>query len=124
MDEIHFREKALEALEQIPQSFRVNLANLEIIVEDFADTDTLLQLNIGSRWDLLGLYSGQPLSARSFFDNFNPPCRIHLFRLPILMSIDDDDSLVEVIREIILHEIGHHFGFSDEDLYSFSGSLF
>ncbi|MFH0959990.1 MAG: metallopeptidase family protein, partial [Pseudomonadota bacterium] len=60
MDETQFREKALEALDQIPESFRVNLENLEIVVEDFADPDTLTYLNLGSRWELLGLYSGQP----------------------------------------------------------------
>jgi predicted Zn-dependent protease with MMP-like domain len=124
MDETQFRKKALEALQQIPEGFRENLENLEIIVEDFAEPDTLRSLNLGSRWELLGLYSGQPLSARSFFDNFNPPCRIHLFRLPILRSIDDETRLVEVIRCVMLHEIGHHFGFNDEDLYSFSESLF
>ena len=119
MDETQFRKKALEALQQIPEGFRENLENLEIIVEDFAEPDTLRNLNLGSRWELLGLYSGQPLSARSFFDNFNPPCRIHLFRLPILRSIDDETKLVEVIRDVMLHEIGHHLGFNDEDLYSF-----
>lgn len=120
MNETEFREKALEAFEKIPESFRVKLENLEIIIEDFADHETLNELHLGSRWELLGLYSGQPLNSRSFFDNFNPPCRIYLYRLPIIRSTDDRNHLVEVIREVMLHEIGHHFGFTDEDLYSLS----
>jgi predicted Zn-dependent protease with MMP-like domain len=120
MDENLFREKALEALDQIPASFLERLENVEIMVEDFADADILKSLNISSKWRLLGLYVGNPLSQRSFFQTNLLPDRIYLFRLPILRSCEKGTDIVQVIRDVILHEIGHHFGFNDDELLEMS----
>lgn len=120
MDETLFREKALEALEQIPASFLERLENVEIMIEDFAGPDILKSLNISSKWRLLGLYVGNPLSQRSFFQTTLLPDRIYLFRLPILSSYEGETDIVQAIRNVILHEIGHHFGFSEDELFEMS----
>ncbi len=122
MNEILFQEKALEALEQIPANFLEHLENVEIIVEDFANPDILRSLNIDSKWHLLGLYVGHPLTERSFFQTTLLPERIYLFRLPILQSHEGKMNIVEAIRDVIVHEIGHHFGFNDDELLDMTGS--
>jgi predicted Zn-dependent protease with MMP-like domain len=122
MNEILFQEKALEALEQIPANFLEHLKNVEIIVEDFANPDILRSLNIDSKWRLLGLYVGHPLTERSFFQTTPLPDRIYLFRLPILQSYEGKMNIVEAIRDVIVHEIGHHFGFNDDELLNMTGS--
>ncbi len=122
MNEILFQEKALEALEQIPANFLERLENVEIIVEDFANPDILRSLNIDSKWHLLGLYVGHPLTERSFFQTTLLPDRIYLFRLPILQSYEGKMNIVEAIRDVIVHEIGHHFGFNDDELLDMTGS--
>jgi predicted Zn-dependent protease with MMP-like domain len=122
MNEILFQEKALEALEQIPANFLEHLENVEIIVEDFANSDILRFLNIDSKWHLLGLYVGHPLTERSFFQTTLLPDRIYLFRLPILRSYEGKMNIVEAIRDVIVHEIGHHFGFNDDELLDMTGS--
>ena len=122
MNEILFQEKALEALEQIPANFLEHLENVEIIVEDFANPDILRSLNIDSKWHLLGLYVGHPLTERSFFQTTLLPDRIYLFRLPILRSYEGKMNIVEAIRDVIVHEIGHHFGFNDDELLDMTGS--
>lgn len=122
MNEILFQEKALEALEQIPANFLEHLENVEIIVEDFANPDILRSLNIDSKWHLLGLYVGHPLTERSFFQTTLLPDRIYLFRLPILQSYEGKMNIVEAIRDVMVHEIGHHFGFNDDELLDMTGS--
>jgi predicted Zn-dependent protease with MMP-like domain len=121
MEETLFHEKALEALKQIPVAFLERLENVQIIVEDFAAPNVLRSLNIHSKWHLLGLYVGSPLTERSFFHTTLFPDRIYLFRLPILRSYEGGMEIVDAIRDVIIHEIGHHFGFSDEELLGMSG---
>ncbi|MGO8881079.1 MAG: metallopeptidase family protein [Desulfomonilaceae bacterium] len=122
MNEILFQEKAVEALEQIPANFLEHLENVEVIVEDFANSDILRSLNVDSKWHLLGLYVGHPLTERSFFQTTLLPDRIYLFRLPILRSYEGKMNIVEAIRDVIVHEIGHHFGFNDDELLDMTGS--
>ncbi|MCL5126358.1 MAG: metallopeptidase family protein [Deltaproteobacteria bacterium] len=123
MNETIFQQKALEALEQIPASLLDRLQNVEIIVEDFAAADVLKSLNIDSKWGLLGLYVGHPLTERSVFQTVLLPDRIYLYRLPILRSCEGKDNIVHAIRNVIVHEIGHHFGFDDEELLEMTGSI-
>ncbi len=122
MNEILFQEKAVEALEQIPANFLEHLENVEVIVEDFANSDILRSLNVDSKWHLLGLYVGHPLTELSFFQTTLLPDRIYLFRLPILRSYEGKMNIVEAIRDVIVHEIGHHFGFNDDELLDMTGS--
>lgn len=111
-----FDAEVAEALEQLPMEFRDKMENVEILVEDFADLETLNSLGLTSRWDLLGLYVGVPLTERSFF-SMNPlPERIYLYRRPILKTAGGIRNLSMAIRDVLLHELGHHFGFDDRDL--------
>lgn len=117
-----FDEKVAEALDLVPIEFQKKMENVEVTVEDFPDPDTLRSLGLRSKWDLLGLYVGVPISERSFFANSPLPERIFLYRRPILRAAAGGTGNVpEVIRDVLIHEIGHHFGFSDDELYEMSG---
>jgi predicted Zn-dependent protease with MMP-like domain len=105
-----------EALDELPALFRKKMENVEIIVEDFADRETLDALGIQSRWMILGLYSGVPLPHQSFFNATLMPHRIYLYRRPILRAAGSSHNVVQVIRDVLVHEVGHHFGFDDDQL--------
>lgn len=116
MNQAYFEAKIREAMETLPQVFLEKLDNLEIVVEDFPDTDTLESVGLTSKWDLLGLYSGVPLNHRSFFSYSMLPERIYLYRLPIIRAAMHERNLPATIRSVLVHEIGHHFGFDDQQL--------
>jgi predicted Zn-dependent protease with MMP-like domain len=110
-----------QALEQIPKEFLERMENVSILIEDFADRDTLDSLSIGCKWQLLGLYVGVPISEQSFFSANILPGRIHLYRRPILRAARGKKGVSKVIRDVIIHELGHHLGFDDNQLYSMTG---
>lgn len=105
-----------EALDRIPPPLRAKMENVEIFVEEFPDRDTMAHFGVESPYELLGLYQGTPVPERSFFRTIPMPDRIFLYRAPILYNAGDDDA-AEVIRSVLIHEVGHHFGFEDEELY-------
>lgn len=111
-----FRKSVAKALEDIPAEFREKMENVEVLVEDFADEETLGSLGLRSPWDLLGLYVGVPITQQSFFSVGYLPERIYLYRRPILRAAGQPENVTETIREVVIHEIGHHFGFDDEEL--------
>jgi predicted Zn-dependent protease with MMP-like domain len=111
-----FRRSVAKALEEIPLEFQDKMENVEVLVEDFADNETLGSLGIRSPWELLGLYVGVPITERSFFSTGYLPERIYLYRRPILRAAGQPENIVETIREVVIHEIGHHFGFDDDEL--------
>jgi len=100
----------------LPEEFLETMDNVEVLVEDFPDRETLHSLGIESKWDLLGLYQGVPITNRSVFMVSVFPERIFLYRLPILRAARTGRNLVQLIREVVIHEVGHHFGFDDEQL--------
>ncbi len=116
MNQDAFSTWVAEALDELPALFREKLENVEILVEDFADQETLDALGVESRWMLLGLYSGIPLPQQSFFYAAIMPHRIYLYRRPILRAAGGGANAVRAIRDVLLHEVGHHFGFDDEQL--------
>jgi predicted Zn-dependent protease with MMP-like domain len=86
-------------------------------VVDYADRDVLRDMGIDDPLDLLGLYQGISLDQKSSFDIAREPDMVFLYRRPILnYSHETGDSLEAVVRHVVIHEIGHHFGFSDEDM--------
>jgi predicted Zn-dependent protease with MMP-like domain len=88
-----------------------------VIVEDFADSETLDSLDIETPWELLGLYVGVPLPDQSVFSVILLPERVYIYRRPILRAAGQEgQDVVETIRDVVIHEIGHHFGFDDEEL--------
>jgi predicted Zn-dependent protease with MMP-like domain len=111
-----FRRHVAKAIDDIPLEFQDKMGNLEIIVEDFADRETLESVDLESPWDLLGLYVGVPFTQRSFFAVETLPERIYLYRRPILREAGSLDRVTFVIRDVLIHELGHHFGFDDDQL--------
>jgi predicted Zn-dependent protease with MMP-like domain len=111
-----FSKAVARALQELPEEFLETMDNVEVLVEDFPDRETLHSLGIESKWDLLGLYQGVPITNRSVFMVSVFPERIFLYRLPILRAARTGRNLVQLIREVVIHEVGHHFGFDDEQL--------
>lgn len=112
-----FRRMAEDAYARIPEAFRSLIAELVIRTPDFATEDVLEELEIDSPYGLLGLYQGVDLTRKSLFDVSGEPDTVFLYRLPILRFWrEGTDSLEEIVEHVLVHEIGHHFGFSDDDM--------
>ena len=110
-------ELAERALEAIPKRLLRHIQGVGIAVEDMPDDETLDQMGIESPWDLTGLYRGTPLTQRSVSDPAREPDLIFLYRQPILLEwIETDEDLGRLVRNVVIHEIAHHFGFSDADI--------
>jgi predicted Zn-dependent protease with MMP-like domain len=107
-------ELAERALAAIPARLAEHVRGVGISVEEMPDDETLDDLGIESPWDLTGLYHGTPLTERSVSDIARPPDLIFLYRQPILMEwIETGEDLYRLVRNVLVHEVAHHFGFSD-----------
>src|SRR5487761_2576499 len=103
---------AERALAGIPTRLRQHIHNVGIAVEEMPDDATLDEMGIESAWDLTGLYRGTPLHRRSVDDIARAPDLILLFREPILLEwIETGEDLFRLVRNVLVHEIAHHFGF-------------
>lgn len=111
-----FRELVDEALETIPQRFRDAMQNIAIVVDDEPTPEQLESVEIEPPDTLLGLYEGIPLPERQWAHGNTLPDKITLFQRPIEESSDDEDDLVVCIGETLIHEIGHYFGLSEEEI--------
>ena len=115
---------AEEALAAVPAPFLKQLKNVAIRVEDFADEETLREMEIDNPYDLTGLYHGVPLIHQSVGDARAMPEMIYLYRQPILAEwCETDEDLTRLVRHVLIHEIGHHFGYSDEDLEAIEAAV-
>ncbi|HEX7848518.1 MAG TPA: metallopeptidase family protein [Sphingomonas sp.] len=109
---------ARRTLAALPDAFRRHIGEIVLIVEDFADDETLKALDIESPFDLTGVYHGRPIGEKSSMDSGAVPDRIHLYRRAILDEwIEDGEDLATLVRHIVIHEVGHHFGLSDDDMH-------
>jgi predicted Zn-dependent protease with MMP-like domain len=108
---------AAAAFRRLPQRFRQLCGNLVIRVEDFPADDVLEEMGLESEFDLLGLFHGVGLPFQSESAPVQMPNLIWLYRRPILdYWAEHDETLGKIVTHVLLHEIGHHFGFSDEDI--------
>ena len=108
---------ALEAFAAIPKELRSHAKGLLIRVQDFPDDGVLDALDGDSAFDLLGLYQGVDLIRKTATEPDRQPDVVYLYRRPILdYWCDSEEDLTHVIRHVLIHEIGHHFGFSDDDM--------
>ncbi len=108
---------AERALAGIPAALRRHVAGVGIAVEELADDATLDEMGIESPYDLTGLYRGTPLHLRSTADVAREPDLIFLYRQAILLEwIEEGEELFRLVRNVLIHEIAHHFGFSDADI--------
>ena len=113
-----FASMAVAARRALPEPFRSLSADVLVRVADFADEGTLGSLGIEDPMELLGLYEGIDLTAKSLFDTHDQPDMVWLYRRPILRTwMEGPDDLQHVIDHVLIHEIGHHFGLSDDDMY-------
>ena len=109
--------QAREAFATIPGELRQHLGEVAIHIEDFPDDETLEEMECESPFDLLGLYRGVDMAHKSVMDVPEDVDMIFLYRRPILdYWCETGDDLVSVVRHVLIHEIGHHFGLSDEDM--------
>ncbi|MCJ7421031.1 metallopeptidase family protein [Sphingomicrobium astaxanthinifaciens] len=111
---------ARAAYARLPADFTRHLGDVVMLVEDFADAQTLAEMGIEDAYELTGLYEGLPLTERSIEHSGTLPDKVRLFRLPILLEWIErgDETLEHLIAHVLIHEIGHHFGFSDEDMHA------
>ena len=110
-------ELADRAFAAIPDRLAEHVRGVGISVEEMPDDETLDELGIESAWDLTGLYRGTPLTERSSGDIARPPALIFLYRQPILLEwVETGEDLFRLVRNVLVHEIAHHFGFSDFDI--------
>ncbi len=114
---------ARAAIAAMPSLFRDHLGDVVLRVEDFADAETLASLGIESEWELSGVYEGRPLTEQSVWESGGMPARIRLFRRPLLDEwIETGVSLERLVSHVLIHEVGHHFGFSDEQMHALEES--
>ena len=111
---------ARTALARLPQAFAAHLGDVVLAVEEFADDDLLDELEIEDPFDLTGVYEGVPLHARSIEHSGTLPDRIRLFRRPILeeWAARGDETLEHLVTHVLIHEVGHHLGLSDEVMHA------
>jgi predicted Zn-dependent protease with MMP-like domain len=108
---------ARRAIAAMPPPFREHLDGITIRIEDFADEAVLADLGIEDPWELTGLYEGRPLTEQSLWSSGDLPPTIRLFRRPLLEEwVETGVALDDLISHVIVHEVGHHFGFSDDDM--------
>jgi len=115
---------ARRVLSALPEPFSQSLGDVVLLVEEFADDETLEAMDIENPFDLSGIYEGVPLTERSVEQSGTLPERIRLFRRPIIDEwAGGQDTLEHLVAHILIHEVGHHFGFSDEDMHALEGSV-
>ena len=115
---------ARRTLDGLPQPFASHLRNVVLQVEDFASDEMLSEIGIEDPFDLTGLYEGVPISDKSVEQSGGLPDRILLFRRPILDEwADGVDSLEHLVAHVLIHEAGHHFGLSDEDMHALEDAV-
>ena len=108
---------AQKALEEIPPALARHVAAVAIHVEDFPDAATCRAMRLDSPWELLGLYQGVSLDRKSVEDLPEDLDHVYLYRRPMLDHwIEEGGALEDLVQSVLLHEIGHHFGFSDADM--------
>ena len=116
MTRAQFERLVVEAITLIPKRFRREMRNLAIVVEDHPSRELLAEMEIEPPDSLYGLYQGTPLPERTWTHGNALPDRITLYRQPIEAECDDEDEVRAVIGETLIHEVGHYFGLSEEEI--------
>jgi predicted Zn-dependent protease with MMP-like domain len=104
------------ALRTLPRQFKEKITNVVVVVEDWADDETLRELGIDPPDTLYGLYRGTDLTRRdSWYGNVLPDT-IHIFQGPIEEDCEDAEEMAELVRDTVIHEVGHYFGLDDDTM--------
>ncbi len=108
---------AMAELKTLPEELARHVTGVVIRIADFPDPETEREMELGSPFDLLGLYHGVSLDRKSVVDAPQSVDMIFLYRRPILdYWCETGEDLARIVRHVLIHEIGHHFGFTDEDM--------
>ncbi|MEQ8749010.1 MAG: metallopeptidase family protein [Amphiplicatus sp.] len=120
-----FSALAKTAFGSLPPEFRALCGNVVIHVADFAEDDILDELSIDDPFELTGLYEGVDVTERSLADPAAAPDHVHLYRRPLIeeWAARGDVTLGELVTHVLIHEIGHHFGLSDEAMHEIEDSV-
>ena len=117
-----FEATARAVLARLPEVFARELEGVVLRVEEFATDEQLDSVEIEDPWDLTGLYEGVALTERTQWDSEGLPSVITLFRQPLLAEMEETGvDFAELVRHVVIHEAGHHFGLSDEDMHALEG---
>ena len=110
---------ARDVIARLPEAFAAHLDDVILRVEEFAEEEVLAELEIEDPFELTGLYSGRPIGDKSVSDSGALPDMIHLYRRPLLDEwVETGVALDALIAHVVIHEVGHHFGLSDEDMHA------
>lgn len=110
---------ARAALDRLPEPFAATAREVVLRVEEFADEDVLRDMGLADPFELTGLYVGHPLTERSVEQSGRFPDQVFLYRAPILLEwSESEETLEHLVAHVVIHEIGHHFGLSDEDMHA------
>ncbi len=116
MTHAEFEALVERALRRLPRQFKDRITNVAVVVEDWADDETLEELGIEPPDTLYGLYRGTDLTRRdSSYGNVLPDT-IHIYQGPIEEDCDDPDEMAELVLDTVIHEIGHYFGLDDDTM--------
>jgi predicted Zn-dependent protease with MMP-like domain len=115
---------AREAYGQLPEHFRALCQDLIIEISDFPTDDVFEDMALETPFDLLGLFEGRGVTERFSVENGELPNRISLYRRPILdYWAENEETLGDIISHVLIHEIGHHFGLSDDDIEAIEATV-
>lgn len=118
-DAATFERLAVAALTRLPDPFARHVRDIVIRIEEFADRETLDAMGMESEWELSGLYHGHPLTEQSVWHSGTMPPQVTLYRQPLLAEwCETGVALEALVTHVVVHEIGHHFGLSDEDMHA------
>jgi predicted Zn-dependent protease with MMP-like domain len=109
-----FEQQVAEALDELPEEIAEALSNVSVVVEQWPSRETIEEMNLRSRYELLGLYEGIPLNRRGVDYSAVLPDRITVFKGPIEATAKTKAELRQSIRTVVVHEIAHHFGIGEK----------
>jgi predicted Zn-dependent protease with MMP-like domain len=112
----HFTQLVEEALRDIPRRFRAAMKNVAVVVEDVPPPHVLEEMEMGPDETLFGLYQGTPLPERGWGYGNALPDRISIYQRPIVEACADEDEIRDCVAETVIHEFGHYFGMSEEEI--------
>ena len=113
------QQMAEAVVASLPDQFRQQMGDIVLQVEDVATAEQLAAVDLTSKWELSGLYQGEALPDRSIWQSHRMPARIWLFREPLIAEWRETGvRMDDLVRHVVIHEAGHHFGSSDDDMHA------
>ena len=116
MTRAQFEALVERALRGLPRKFREKIKNIAVVVEDWADAQTLAEMGIEPPDTLYGLYRGVDLMRRDTSYGNVLPDVVTIYQGPIEEDAEDEDDMADIVRETVVHELGHYFGLEDEEM--------